>query len=259
MKNLTKKIPLAVYFYIIFLISHAHSLIAVLSRTAQSNAEGISLMPSIINIIFDIVFIVFLIRNKKDLPLFIVSAISSAQKLFGVLSGFSIWGVLDCAGSLLITFIIATTVFPELAEYQPKVRKLYFLPSLLIFVSDIFQNIGIFSYITLISPLSLFGNLILPAATSFFLASWCIKSAEDSSAGNKKEKTIFRIIAVILIICIALTVYMEYGYTSTESSDTCQSCGREFTDSKNKKSIARTHMCDNCFNNYKSLEWVLDE
>lgn len=66
----------------------------------------------------------------------------------------------------------------------------------------------------------------------------------------------FKTLIIIAIIIALLLVVPELinGSSSTgggSSSRTCGYCGRKFTDSSNKSSIARTNMCVNCYNNFK--------
>ena len=216
MKDLLKKIPLATYFYILNVI---YGIITI----ARYNTEGFMTLPTIIPIVFDIICIVLLFRNKKDIALFSVSAIISLKAVVGLLSGFGIGSALNCVGSVLTTYIIATIVFPQLAENQAKVKKLYYLPALIILVSSIISNANIIQY--KLSPESLFFSLILPAATSFFFVSWCIKSEDESPAGNKKEKSIFRVIAIIFAICVALSFYMKLDSKSNRNPSSGSSNG----------------------------------
>lgn len=39
--------------------------------------------------------------------------------------------------------------------------------------------------------------------------------------------------------------------SSSKDASKCKSCGREFTDDANKKSIRHTNMCTNCYSNYQ--------
>ena len=53
-----------------------------------------------------------------------------------------------------------------------------------------------------------------------------------------------------------------HDYSSSSSKDTvkCKSCGREFKKgSDNARSISRTNMCTNCYNNYQSMSDYLNE
>lgn len=62
---------------------------------------------------------------------------------------------------------------------------------------------------------------------------------------------------IILAVIIALLLIVPELLNSSPStgggtsSRTCGYCGRKFTDSSNKSSIARTNMCVNCYNNFK--------
>ncbi len=62
----------------------------------------------------------------------------------------------------------------------------------------------------------------------------------------------------IIIVFVLLFAYADgcasggSGSSSGSSEgSTCQVCDRTFTDSANKRSIARTNMCTNCYENYE--------
>lgn len=71
-------------------------------------------------------------------------------------------------------------------------------------------------------------------------------------------------IAVIVIGILIFIGGIAYLYTPYNPSAaeivTCKSCDREYKKgSDNAKSIARSGMCTNCYNNYKSMQNFLDE
>ena len=81
-------------------------------------------------------------------------------------------------------------------------------------------------------------------------------------ACNDREKCVATNLKSIIIIAIVVALLLfipemlngNLGSSNTSSSGssrTCRSCGRKFTDSSNKSSIARTNMCTNCYNNFK--------
>ncbi len=82
------------------------------------------------------------------------------------------------------------------------------------------------------------------------------KNAEQKINSTKKAAIIG---IIIYVIFMGIGICGMFGNTAEFSDNQCQICEREFKDSKNKKSIAETNMCKNCYDNYKSLEWVLDE
>lgn len=61
---------------------------------------------------------------------------------------------------------------------------------------------------------------------------------------------------VALILCGILYVTLSGG--NSGSHNTCEYCHKEFSDSTNLNSIARTNMCSNCAGNYKQMQSVLD-
>ncbi|MBR3766656.1 MAG: hypothetical protein IKL10_00230 [Clostridia bacterium] len=82
------------------------------------------------------------------------------------------------------------------------------------------------------------------------------KNAEKKLQETKK----YAIIGIVLILIVSVIVTFSLINNSVEFADNqCHFCERKFTDIENKKSIARTNMCENCYDNYKDLEWVLDE
>ena len=81
-------------------------------------------------------------------------------------------------------------------------------------------------------------------------------------ACNDREKCVATNLKTIIIIAVVVALLLfipellngNLGSSNTGSSGssrTCPSCGRKFTDSTNKSSIARTNMCTNCYNNFK--------
>ncbi len=74
-----------------------------------------------------------------------------------------------------------------------------------------------------------------------------------------KKKTKKNIILVLLVVLAIIITGIASSGKTPKSKTFCPSCDRNYTDSANKKSISRTNMCKNCYENYKSLEWVLDE
>ena len=69
------------------------------------------------------------------------------------------------------------------------------------------------------------------------------------------KKIIPRLSAFVFLIAIMGSCN---GGGRKVSTATCKSCGRTFQagdDAGNYRNIARTHMCNNCYNNYK---WAKD-
>ena len=66
----------------------------------------------------------------------------------------------------------------------------------------------------------------------------------------KKKGIIITIVLVVLFLALL-------GNCAGESSNvkTCKVCHRSFSDSSNKRSIALTNMCENCYANFK---WGMD-
>ena len=76
----------------------------------------------------------------------------------------------------------------------------------------------------------------------------------NTSNVNKNSEKTTKIITYIIIAILAIVVVSCTGGGSSggsSNSRTCKSCGRTFTDSENFRSIARTGMCKNCYNNFK--------
>ena len=81
------------------------------------------------------------------------------------------------------------------------------------------------------------------------------KNAEAKVNATKKAALI-GLIAIIIINLIGC-FFIVKGEPATPKNQ-CQACERVYRDSDNKRSIARTHLCENCYDNYKAMEWVLD-
>lgn len=73
-----------------------------------------------------------------------------------------------------------------------------------------------------------------------------------------------KIVRIVIVGCL-MFVFLGIAFMNenrtfndtgnySESTKICASCGREYSDSTNKKSISKTNMCTNCYNNYKSME-----
>ena len=100
-------------------------------------------------------------------------------------------------------------------------------------------------------------------ATHFYFPEKCVvrikmKERIEGMEESKKEKRkveVFDVVfwGVIIALVFLLASCVNGGSSSSGSSNsrTCKSCGRTFTDSTNKSSIARTGMCSNCYNNFK--------
>jgi len=56
------------------------------------------------------------------------------------------------------------------------------------------------------------------------------------------------------------STHSKVSSSSDKNTVECKSCHRKFNkDSENAKSIARTNMCTNCYNNFNSLQKVIKE
>lgn len=73
------------------------------------------------------------------------------------------------------------------------------------------------------------------------------KSNNEVGIGAK----IFSYIFIILVGYWIVSCNMGYSSGNSSGSRTCKSCGRSFSDHENYMSIAKTGMCNNCYNNYK--------
>lgn len=66
------------------------------------------------------------------------------------------------------------------------------------------------------------------------------------------------VIVVILILLYALGS-CSGGSSSSSGSAKCQVCGKTFTNSDDRKSIAYTNMCERCYSNYKYSQDMKEE
>lgn len=80
---------------------------------------------------------------------------------------------------------------------------------------------------------------------------------------NYKAFGAFLIVLLVVVFAVAI-ISSDSGsssYSSSSSSSSkieCRSCDREFSSSSaNGKSIRRTGMCENCYNNFKSMQQAL--
>lgn len=99
-------------------------------------------------------------------------------------------------------------------------------------------------------------------AVAFVLAVLISKDAirNEQPRNHSLVKAIILAVAFSLVINLAPSIASGAGSgNSSSNSYTCQSCGREFQGgTSDSKSIAKTHMCSNCYKNFKSLEEFLD-
>lgn len=88
--------------------------------------------------------------------------------------------------------------------------------------------------------------------------------SERKEMSERQVMTIFVIGTVIFFLIIGVIGASLRGssssFSSSSSYKTCASSHREFSaTSSNGKKIARSGMCNNCYNNYKSMKSALDE
>lgn len=84
------------------------------------------------------------------------------------------------------------------------------------------------------------------------------KNEEDQSkvlADIKKHNKKCRLIGLaIMVVSASILVFsgrMRPSFSDGGSSAVCSSCNKVFTDSGNVRSIKKTNMCTNCYNNYR--------
>ena len=65
------------------------------------------------------------------------------------------------------------------------------------------------------------------------------------------SETVSRLKAYLNDETIIAPIKTTFLPSSSSDSETCENCGREFTDDANKKSIRHTNMCTNCYSNYQ--------
>jgi hypothetical protein len=59
------------------------------------------------------------------------------------------------------------------------------------------------------------------------------------------------VILIIIVLLYALGSCSGGSSSSSSGSAKCQVCGKTFTNSSDRKSIAYTNMCERCYSNYK--------
>lgn len=121
-------------------------------------------------------------------------------------------------------------------------KPLIILGAFLIFFLGLLRTVGHASIADVISPL-------LTLLMLWHLAPAYTDRSKCAMTSLKSIIVIAIVIAILFVIPEMLNGSSNTG--STGSSRTCRSCGRTFTDSTNKSSIARTNMCTNCYNNFK--------
>lgn len=78
-----------------------------------------------------------------------------------------------------------------------------------------------------------------------------LMSEEKKKEINKGGRRMLLIGVVLVLLSGFFLTRIPSSGGSSNNHDTCGYCGRHFTDSANISSIARTHLCVNCYNNYK--------
>lgn len=73
---------------------------------------------------------------------------------------------------------------------------------------------------------------------------------------NNKNDTKDTFIAIAVIIGLLLLLSSCFG--GGISSKECDSCGREYSDSANKRSISYRNMCESCYDNYEYVKDMYD-
>lgn len=94
-------------------------------------------------------------------------------------------------------------------------------------------------------------NILLIMGTRYFPDTIILYSNAKMAKGN-----IGKIIMAIAMVLFVSLMIKGGGYSG--NNDTCGYCHREYTDSANLKSIARTKMCSNCAGNYKTMRDALN-
>lgn len=254
-KQVKEKLPIAIFYYILYLVVMIPVWVQLFSL--QGNISVI--ISAIISAVSYVYMIVVLFRRKKDIHLFVAAALPVLGNIAGVFTGITIYKLFGFIESALMIFIVGTVALPQLEAHREKAKKLFFLPALVAFAVNVLIMLPNFSSMFNFSNLSdltyrimsLFGVPFM----YYLVCSWCMERDKNKlSLLTGPEKFFFKVVAVLL----AAMIIIPYIPTSGGSDKSCQSCGREFSDSDNKKSISRTNMCENCYNNYKSLEWVLE-
>ena len=92
---------------------------------------------------------------------------------------------------------------------------------------------------------------------------------KDDKTKRPKSRTIKIIVAIALAVSIGFASYKVIESYANSNSDIsasssdevkCGYCGRRFAkNSSDAKSIARSHLCNNCRNNYKYFEDYIDK
>lgn len=80
-----------------------------------------------------------------------------------------------------------------------------------------------------------------------------IKESSNNLGGNALT------ILFIILFIIGTIIFFAKILSPSDDSKYCSSCNRSFTDTDNKKSISWRNMCENCYENYKFSQEVLEE
>lgn len=81
--------------------------------------------------------------------------------------------------------------------------------------------------------------------------------ANNNSGGG--GSTFLAIVVVVIFLALIGSCFGGGSSSSSSSSKECPVCGRTYTNSDDKHSIAWRNMCERCYSNYKYSQDLKDE
>ncbi|MBE6783793.1 MAG: hypothetical protein E7536_07250 [Ruminococcaceae bacterium] len=89
------------------------------------------------------------------------------------------------------------------------------------------------------------------------------KQAQKSGNGGKTAAKVLICAFLLSLLLAGLVTGIELGdganAGSSENVRICKSCDREFSDTSNTRKIAESGMCQNCYNNFKSVSQFIGQ
>lgn len=225
----------------------------------ENNNSTLKKFLSVIGIIISLVF--FGLSGAVLFEMF-----SGSQSVDTVIIIYAI--ILILAGILILKISIGALSKKEKKEKKPMKPITLFLGCLAFCAACIF--IGITSDSMFLTWAG-FTLIILFSAIIFStskdrkkLKNHTEEAAEEILQNKNKHGGIIAVLVIIFAIVLGLFLTdlsmesvnlgdLANSGGSSSNVSVCKSCDREFSDSSNKRSIARTGMCSNCYGNFKSM------
>lgn len=187
-------------------------------------------------------------KNYRFITMFVYQ-IGSIDNIYELLAMSSFLKVLDIVLLSVVYLILGISLLGN-----KKVSKAYYVFLVAIIFASLFLGI--------LTQMGGIGSLLNSFWTVLgYLALWYVpKALEDTHSVDitpGKGKALLAIVGITLFVMVAAVMAVGSSGGGT-SSITCNSCHKTFSSGdSNYSSIYRSGLCDDCYNNLKTFEWVL--